>query len=339
MNKTTWLLLGFFSIAVGLLWFTQRSHTTPSATTLIDADRKFKVEDAETIHKIFIAKRSGETVTLERESDYWTYNGEYRASPSAMANVMRALTEVQMKFKPPNAAVPNMVSNLASQGIKVELYDKAGEQLKSYYIGGATPDERGTYMIMEGSEQPYVVHIPTWGGNLRFRFTLTGDEWRDKTVFRTPLKDVKRVSVEYPKQQNNSFVLTKQGGEYQLAPFYDFSNLPIKTINRSMAEGYLAGYEQIGAEAFKNKYSKQDSILQTIPFATINVTLNDGSVQQVSFYPIYEDEANIDPTTGLKIADSYVRRYFAKVNQDFLLVQHRVFKDLFWAYDFFLPQQ
>ncbi|MEM1327382.1 MAG: DUF4340 domain-containing protein [Bacteroidota bacterium] len=336
MNKTTWLLLGLFIVGAAVLWWTQQEETIQSATTLVDADRKFKVEDAESIHKVFIAKRSGETVTLERKGDHWTYNGEFRASPSAITNVMRAVTEVQMRFKPPSAAVPNMVNNLASQGIKVELYNAQGEQLKSYYVGGATPDERGTYMIMEGSEQPYVVHIPTWGGNLRFRFTLTGDDWRDKTVFRTPMEEIQSISVEYPKQQNNSFKLNVQGSRYELAPFYDFSNLPTQKVNRSMAEAYLAEYEQIGAETFKNKYPKQDSVLQSIPFANISLTKKDGSVQQVSFYPIYVEEDNIDPTTGIKIADSYVRRYFVKSNQDFMLVQHRVFEKIFWGYESFL---
>ena len=63
-----------------------------------------------------------------------------------------------------------MVKSLASEGIKVELYDRKGEKIKAYYVGGATPDERGTYMIMENAEEPYVAHIPSWEGNLRFRF-------------------------------------------------------------------------------------------------------------------------------------------------------------------------
>ncbi|MCB9291126.1 MAG: hypothetical protein H6560_27725 [Lewinellaceae bacterium] len=49
-----------------------------------------------------------------------------------------------------------MVESLATEGMKVELYDKDGGLLKAYYVGGSTSDERGTYMIMEGAEQPYV---------------------------------------------------------------------------------------------------------------------------------------------------------------------------------------
>ena len=154
-------------------------------------------------------------------------------------------------------------------------------------------------------------------------------------MFRTPLEDIQSVSVEYPKQQNTSFRLSKKGSGYEIAPFYEFSNLPTQKVNTSIAEAYLARYEQIGAEAFKNKYPKQDSVLQSIPFVNINLTLQDGTVRQVSFYPIYIDEDNIDPATGIKIADSYVRRYFVKMNQDFVLVQHRVFEEIFWGYDFF----
>lgn len=340
MNRNTWLLLGLFLLAGAVLWYTQRNEPAQSTTTLLGEDRAFKIENPEIIHKIFIAKRDGETTILEREKDYWTYNDEYRASPTAVENIMRVLTEVQMKFKPSNAAVPTMVKNLASQGIKVELYDENGEQLKAYYIGGATPDERGTYMIMEGSEQPYVTHLPTWGGNLRFRFTLTGDEWRDKSVFAVPMEEIERVSVEYPKQQNNSFVIKKNGSNYTVTPFYDFTPKINQPASPSLMDAYLSNYRRIGAETFKNKFAKRDSVLQTIPFAKVELETLNGEIQTANFYPIYLDQANIDPKTGQKLSDNTVRRYFVWLNEkDFMLVQHRVFEQLFWGYHFFFDER
>lgn len=340
MNRTTWLLLGFFLLAGAALWYIKQDEPAKSATTVLSEDRAFKVEDPETIHKIFIAKRNGETITLEREKDYWLYNGAHRALPTAVENVMRAVTEVQMKFIPPNAAVPTMVKDLSSQGIKVELYNENGDKLKAYYIGGATPDERGTYMIMEGSDQPYVAHLPTWGGNLRFRFTLIGDEWRDKSIFAVPMKTIERISVEYPKQQNNSFVIEKSGNRFEVNPFYAFTPKIEMPASPSLLDSYLSSYERIGAETFKNKFPKRDSVLQTIPFAKIELRTTTGEIQTANFYPIYLDQANIDVQTGRKIADNTVRRYFVWLNEeDFMLVQHRVFEQLFWGYDFFFDER
>ena len=99
-----------------------------------------------------------------------------------------------------------MVSNLATEGIKVEIYDRQDELIKTYYVGGAPPDERGTYMMLEGFEQPYVAHIPGWDGNLRFRYNLVGDEWRSRILFPGELEEIESVSIAYPRQRSKSSV-------------------------------------------------------------------------------------------------------------------------------------
>lgn len=333
MNRNiTVLLVLFLVLAGGTAWYLTNEKDTKK-TTLLDWDRKFKVENTDQIHKVFIAKRSGEQITLERKGDHWIYNEKYKALPNAIDNLMRAFGEVEMNYKPANAAVPNMVSNLATQGIKVELYDKAGEQLKAYYIGGETSDSRGTYMIMEGSEQPYVVHLPTWGGNLRARFNLRGDQWRDKTVLGAEVENIDFVSVEYPKQKNKSFKLEKKGREYEVVPFYEVTPKIGKSVSQGLVEGYLVNFQSVGAEAFETKNAKKDSVIQTIPFSIITLRKTDGEEQQVKLFPIYQDIPTANPNA---IAGSYVERYFAEVDEEeFMLVQHRVFEKVLWGYEFF----
>jgi len=335
MNKNILLLIVFLSLAGGTFWYLNRGQEQQKST-LPDWDRKFKVQNIDDVHKAFIVSRSGEKTTLERKDDYWTYNEKYRALPNAVENLLRAFGEIQMQYKPANKAVPNMVRDLAAHGIKVELYDKSNVQLRAYYIGGGTSSERGTYAIMENSEQPYVVHLPTWDGNLRTRFNLKGDEWRDKTVLRAKVEDIQAVSIEYPKQQNKSFKLEKKGAEYQVVPFYDFTPKSTSTISKGKVEAFLVGLKSVGAEAFETKNPRKDSVVQTIPFCTIKLKKTDGELQEVKLFPIYVDAPNIDPSTGRKLADTFVERYFAEVNEeDFMLVQHRVFEKVFWGYDFF----
>ncbi|MEL6941387.1 MAG: DUF4340 domain-containing protein [Bacteroidota bacterium] len=333
MNKNiTILLLLFLTLAGGTAWY-MTSEKETQQTTLLDWDRKFKVENTDQIHKVFIANRRGEQVTLERKGDHWIYNGKYKALPNAIDNLMRAFGEVEMSYKPANAAVPNMVSNLATQGIKVELYDKSGERLKSYYVGGETSDSRGTYMIMEGSEQPYIVHIPTWGGNLRARFNLRGNQWRDKTVLEAKVDDIVSVSVEYPKQKNNSFKLEKEGNEYVVKPFYDVTPTINKAVSQGSVEGYLVNFKSIGAEAFETDNPRRDSVTQTIPFGIITLKKVNGEEQKIKLFPIYND---VEDATKSNEVVTYVERYFAEVNEeDFMLVQHRVFEKVLWGYNFF----
>ncbi|MEM9885903.1 MAG: DUF4340 domain-containing protein [Bacteroidota bacterium] len=339
MNRNIgFLLLLFLILGGGTVWYLLEGKESKQST-MLDWDRKFKVEDTDVIHKIFIVKRSGEKISLAREADHWIYNEAYRASPTAMENLLRAIREMQMQYKPANAAVANMVRDLATNGIKVELYDRLEEKIKSYYIGGGTPDERGTYMIMENSEQPYVMHLPAWSGNLRFRFSLSKDEWRDKTVLGAKVEEIASLSIEYPKQQNKSFRLKRKGSTYEVQPFYDFTPNIQRTASQGLIEAFLVNFKSVGAEAFESKNPRRDSVTQTIPFAVISLEKTDGSTQQARLFPIYIDSPNIDPSTGQKLADTRVERYFAEVNEEeFMLVQHRVFEKILWSYEYFFDE-
>lgn len=336
MNRTLILLL-LFIVSAGTTWYFLQEEEQTQKSTLSVEDRTFKVESTDDIHRIFIAQRTGETTTLERKEDYWLYNGKYKALPNAVDNLMRAFREMQMQYIPPANAVPTIISNLATQGIKVELYDKSGAKMRSYYIGGGTPDERGTYAIMDGAEQPYVIHMPTWEGNLRFRFNLSGDRWRDKGIFEEEVEDISSVSIEYPKQKNNSFRLEKSGNEYTVQPFYDITPSILRTVSQGKVEGFLTGFERIGAEAFENDNPRRDSVLQSVPFSIISMKNKEGVEKRVRFFPILREVTIGDGKDGSQpITQQQIERYFVDINgEDFMLAQQVVSGKLFWKYDAF----
>ena len=329
------ILLAVFALLGGATaWYMTSKDDVNDSMSELRAERDFAT-DPETVYKVFIADRQGENTTLERKKGYWLYNGQWRANPGAIENLMGAIGAVQMKYKPPQAAVKPMINDLATQGIKVELYDKKDELIKTYYVGGAPADERGTYMIMEGAENPFVTHIPNWTGNLRFRYNLSGDEWRDKTVFSYELEDIQSVSVEYPKQKNKSFILTKDGRDYSIKPFYDITPESTKPYKKGSAENFLIGFEQLIAESFKNEKEEKDSISQQIPFTIISLTDVNGNTKEVKFHPLLPNHS-VDSKTGAIFSGGDVERYFADCNTgDFMMVQHRVFQKIFWAYEFF----
>lgn len=329
MNRTTILLFIFLLLGGFTVWYL--TGKPDDRSTVAGWDREFAVEP-DRIHKIFLADRRGNKTTLERNGDHWIYNGQWRARPNAMENLLDAIGRVEMKYKPPRAAVPNMIKSLAGEGIKVELYDRKGTLIKTYYVGGATPDETGTYMILENAEEPYVTHIPGWQGNLRFRYNLRGDDWRDKSVFAEKIDDIQSVKVEYPKQQSHSFQLKKEGRDYRIEPYGQLRPAPEGAYRKGSAETFLYGFESLVAEAFENDNPRRDSILQLLPFCVITLQTTDGSEKMVRFYPIFEKFAS----DGQILSSDHAERYFADMSTgDFMLVQNRVFKAVFWGYEMF----
>lgn len=327
MKKNYWLIAIFLLLGGVTVWYYLGGKKSEKST--LGWDRQFKVEEKD-IQKIFLANRNGVQTTIQRDGNKWKTNG-VPASKNAVENLLEAVVNIQLQSVPPPAATAGIVKELAARGIKVEIYGKSDKKLKTYYIGGVTPDARGTYAILEGSEQPMVVEIPMMQGQIRTRYGMTGDDWRDKHVFEYQPEDIAEVSVEYPQLRNKSFNLKRDGSDWSIKPFYD--NVPPinKPLVNGRVEGYLVGFKSLMAEAFQNDFDAKDSIRHTIPFTVISVTDKKGETRKVAFYPTFRT----DKTTGEQRSE-VVERYHADMSTgDWMLVQHRVFEKIFWPYDSF----
>ena len=327
MNRTL-LLVVLFLLLGGTAWYAL-SHRKDQHSK-VAWDMAFAVKNADEIGKIFIADRQGSTATFEQKSGQWFYNGKYPASPSTMETLLETITKVNVLNIPPDGAIPLMIKELAVDGIKVEVYDREGKNLKTYYVGGVTNDERGTILMMEGSEQPYVVHIPGFVGQIRLRFQLDEDDWRDKAIFREQPEKIQSVAVEYPQRRNESFRLEKTGeAAYDIQPFFGTTTKIGSPRRKGVAEAYLIQFESLVAEAFESKNPLRDSVMALVPFAIVTVKKTDGVERQVRFWPV-EVETRRDDGRG------FVSRYFTDVNkEDFMLTQDRVFGGVFRGYSFF----
>ncbi|MEZ4985465.1 MAG: hypothetical protein R2795_10575 [Saprospiraceae bacterium] len=336
MKRTLWMLLAVLLLGGGAWWMTQMQED--KATSLAGADRAFAVP-REQVFKVFLADRNGNKTTLTREKDGWRYNGKHKARPDAIENLLSAIDQVQMRFKPSDAAVPNMVKTLASHGIKVEIYGKNDDLLKAYYIGGGTSDERGTHIIIEGAEQPYVAELPNWEGNIRFRYSLIGDDWRDRTLFGCPYEKVALVSVEYPKQQDKSFVVDfRSNSAGEVVPFYPLSPRKQAPLKPGSLDAFRGNFESVIAAGFNNENREKTAILQQVPFAVITLEDTDQQRVSVTLFPIYPKPFT-DPKTGVTIQPEEVTSYYAYTqDDDFMIVQDQVIGKVLWAYDFFFAE-
>lgn len=337
--KKTLILLGLFLILGGGSYYMLTTQDANS-TTSNRADGDFAIENVDEIQKIFIADRQNYRVLLERKKGHWLYNKKYRAKHTAMDDLLVTLKNVKMKYTTPRGAEENMRRNLATSGIKVEIYGKNDKMLKTYYVGGATANSLGTYMIMEGATEPYIVHDPMFVGMLRGKYLKQPDDWKDLILFGDAVEDIKSVSVEYPKQRNKSFKIEKiNEGKYDVKPFHDGVPIITKPVLRAAVEKYLEGYSVLHAEAFQNDKTGKDSIAASVPFVTLSVTNDDGETNTAKLFPIIQKDEFGNPINrvneGIKSADA-ISRYFVDYSDgSFRLVQHRVFERVFWGYDYF----
>lgn len=330
--KKTLILFLVLILAGGSAWYFKNSKEAAKMHAM-GWDRDFAVKNTEDIYKVFIAKRTGKTTTLERKGDQWLLDGKYPVRMTAINSLMDVFRGVRMQSVPPKPAVKNIVENLATNGIKVELYDKSNDLLKAFYIGGTTNDERGTYMIRDGSEQPLITELSMMEGAFRVRFEMEDDDWRDKTVFNEPVEDIDYVSIEYPKQKSKSFIMERKGDDFSVKPFYEITQPINKPVQQGNVEAFLMGFKQQIAESYENDSPKKEEYLATIPFSIITMRDKSGKETSVSLY----SKGSLSVQGNVKT--DIVERYFANVKrgelEDFMLVQHRNYKRILWGYDSF----
>jgi hypothetical protein len=333
MKRSTILLTVLFLLLGAGAWYALRNKPG-SGRNSEKWDMKFAVEDPERIQRIFIADRQGHTVDLVREKDRWMYNGKFPARPTAVQTLLQTMKQMRVWYVPTNSATPNILKSLATQGIKVELYEADGKPFKTFYVGGVTNDERGTYVMMEGSEQPYVAHIPSFAGGLRVRFLLAEDDWRDRAVFREKPDEISAVTVEYPQQKSESFRLERQGSsDFTVRPFYTTTTPLQQPLRKGVAEAYLMQFENLTAEAFETENVFRDSIRALVPFAIVTIKKEGGEEKKATFWP-----AEVQRSGASGREDIF--RFFTDVDSlDFLLTQVRVFGPVFRGYSYFFEEK
>lgn len=344
MKRTLILLILFLVLGAGAYYLMKNQDT--SSTTSWNEAGDFAVDNVDDIYKIFIADKQNYRVLLERKNGYWTYNRKFKAKQTQIDDLLYTIKGVRMKYTTPRGAEDNMRKNLATSGVKVEIYDKNDNKMKVYYVGGSTANSLGTYYIMEGSTEPYVMHIPSFQGMLKGKFMKQDDDWKDLIMFGEQVEEIQSVSVDYPKQKSKSFKIDRTGvGEFDVKPFYDVTPEIKKTVLNAAVEKYLTGFSVMMAEAFENKNVLRDSIVNTLPFVSLSITNTKGETKTCKLFPIPQLDQYGNPLlstgVGMKGTQS-IYRYFADYKDEygdsFRLVQHRNFERLFWSYEYFFPE-
>ncbi len=300
------------------------------------SDRDFAVENVEDIHKIFIATRNNEPITLTKEGNGWMVNGEFKAGDNQMNNLLAALQRVKIDHIPHPNAVKNVIRDIGMVGIKVELYDRDDNNMKTYYVGNSTGDLMGTYYLMEDASQPYAVKMPGFVGSMRGRFVLTAKDFRTMVFLDEEADDIQSVSIDYPKRQKESFKLYRSDDdEFVVDPYYPLSKRIKKPLSAPRVRAYLESFTNISSEYIDNNNDGRDTINQKLPFAILSIKTTDGEEKTMKIYPLND---LIDGNTDIRDVENLkkVHRVFAECSWgDFLLIQMRNLKKLLRPYAYF----
>jgi hypothetical protein len=268
-------------VAIGIFLFLKRDKVS----TLQIAETDFAVEDVNKIDKIFIRSRFQNDAALltKNNKGVWFINDKYEADGAKVGVLLSAIKDVKVKYPVGNDFWDEVVRQLSSTGMKVELYN-GSKKLKTYYVGGPTPDHMGTFYWMEDAERPYVVHIEGFQGYLSPRFFVTERDWRSKVLFSYEPKEIEWVKVEWVQEPTASFRIENTNNEPILQ---NIDGKAIKQVNDNKLRSYLNHFDKLAHEGFpQNKRAPEiDSIYnQGNSFVTLTLKPKNKEEQKLQIF-------------------------------------------------------
>ena len=278
----------------------------------------FAVLNTSDISKIFMADRKGTTIKLIKNEDNWIINDNYKVREDAIGVLLNTISQIRIKRTVPLIHEEQVIKELASLGVKIEMYNKYG-LIKSYTIGNTTEDYLGTYMLLDNNESPFITHIPSHNGFLGPRYgiavnSININNWRDINIFDLKINEIKKISVKHFNDSGSSFLLSVDS-----LKLYNMDNTIFELDTLSMKR-YLNVFKKLNCEAFKNDKSKIEFVSPIHELVVNNDTL--------FTYPI--DIDNIKT----KDENFNVRRMYAKLNNgDLMLIQNNVFNKVLITID------
>ena len=327
---------------------------TNSYTTLRREVSDFSVADTASITKIFLADKKNNQVLLERdESGQWIIDGKFPAHQVKVRLFLKTLMDLKVRNPVPLAARDNVITRMSAIAKKIEIYQVVPrinlfnfvrlfpheKNIKTYYIGDVTQDNQGTFMLMEGADEPYVVHIPGFRGFVASRFSTNVDEWRDYTVFSTQIGDILSVQVEFPMQMEESYRFDiDQDKRISLTGLYD--KQPVIGFDTLRALNFLTAFQDIRFESLLKNILEPafvDSVTATVPRTIITLTDRQGRVNEVKIFR-KKGFADLYMQEGAALEPIDLDRAYALVNngEDFVLIQYYVFDRITRQFSYFI---
>lgn len=345
-NKTIFIVFILLALIALVLWLTQ------STTTFRRSLSDFALDDSSTVTKIFISDKNNNSVTISRISPgKWMVNNKYLAQIQSVDLLLKTMVNLEVQQPVASAAHDNIVKELAVNAVKVEIYQQVfrinlfgnirwfpHEKLtKVYYVGGATPSNQGSFMLMQDSSEPFIVSLPGFRGFVSPRYSPIEKYWRDYNVFRKTIPEISSVKVEIPSTPDYSYEV-KNNGNNKFALISLKDNKEVVNYDTLKLLNFLSGFRSLSYEALLNDMDKarKDSILKSQPFIIITLTDTSGVKKTITTYHKQGPDGQTDPRGTPLPYD--LDRLYASVNdgKDFTIIQYFTFDKVLRPKPFFM---
>ena len=318
----------------------------------------FHLQDPSTVTRVFISDKQDNNVLLERISNIpgdsaWRVDGQYPASQAMIDLMLETLNTMRIRQAINKAAVPNIVKDIASSSIKVEIYQQVyfinwfGGRLRlfphekntlTYFIGRETQDQMGSYCFREGDKIPYIIHIPGFRGFLSPRFPTSTWAWRSHHIVTLNVKQIDRVELEIPATPEESFAIYRVGEGFAMELLQNHQQ--VNGFDTARVAQLLSSFTNLSFDEYARAVPNVNltQAFTSDPRAILRITSTNGTTRELKSYLKYQN-----PTDSLAMPDPELyetfdlnRLYAIIDNSDTVLIQYYAFDNILQPASFFM---
>lgn len=271
--------LVLLSILVGLITLTTVLIKWDPGVSRTNLDEsKFSVGNIADLDRIVIAGKT-HNIDLQKQFDNWTLNEQYQADPYMIELLLSLLNRIRVSRPVAKGNVESVMELINTSGGKVQLYQN--DVLVKQFMVGGDPDQRFTFFMEEQESKPFLVRIPGYNDYLAPIFNLTTSQWRNRVIFNSSWRSIKRIQVTYTDQPDWDFTIQYRQN------FLEIEGL--SQLDTAKMMNYLEIFSRFPAEGFIEpaEYPQyQNLIKESRPQLRIELEdINSGRNNLLELYP------------------------------------------------------
>ena len=295
--------------------------------------RSFHIRDTASITKIFLADKNNRTITLERVGSKWIIDQKIEARRDAVKLLLETFYSMRVKTPVAISTREEIFRKMSGKSIKVEVYSGT-RNIKTFYTGGVTQDNLGSYMLLENSNTPYIIEIPGFRGFISSRFSTSMKNWRNNVLISEKWEDIKEISINLRKHPKQGFRAVQT--EPQKFELYNYENKKVHSFDTLKVKGFFEQFEIANYDREVDLFGDEmkDSVLGSHPEVHIKLIDISDSIQNYRFFRVPYISIEQDPNK-----DYYPQSMWAFNNDnDWVIIQTYTYLLMFRGLEDFSPK-
>ncbi len=331
MKKKTIVLFLGIALLVGLGILTSQLLSKKGKSDDALAAFNFEIKDTAAISKIIITESNGSEIELIRNGNSWADKNGQCIQIQQVNNILDAAYNVRFKGYLPENSIKGVVNRMATVGTKVQYFVN-DEWVKTWYIGGSTPDHYGTYMLVESEEAgksdlPVIAEIKGLKGIIGPRFYSDYRKWACSQIFALEMNQIKKITVDYTQEKERNFEVSKSGFNYKVTS----NGKLLPAVDTNLITRYLLNYKRVNFNLpnFELTDRQVDSLKASRPFCRLSVQSTDGKTTNLKMFRRKSDAEQAQKDDSGKLVDYDLNTFWCQLpSGEVVKCQYFVFNPL-----------